>query len=297
MSAVAELIRSPRGVVSEAGENQFSLVKQKAKEEWAKAIEPVIDGFYRQIRELWTSREKNYWDIGDLILLIRVAHKKATNETLQDEVIAEKLGLDLTGQRIGQLRETSDYWPQELRDPEILHTVFHEARKAAGGKPANEMITLVKKYPTTKAIREHLKKKEKKCVVEKSYKFAVISPREKFEGTDKSHGKNLSVKYNGLSNPDIENREDEKAWIYAAVDAVGAALAALAMRVEHYERDKPEKDFRKWGMNMRENVRDSARWVLSSQIPYQHHDGADELIDSFLSFSGEKESPRIPSNS
>lgn len=182
----------------------------------------VIAFQIERIREHYLHNlRKSLWVLGDMLNNLKTMMEQATQKSVSDDELAVRLDLDLTGQRIGQIRNTAGFFSvPEYRDDSISFETYQKARQLAkSGKYAQHtprgLSSFVKKHPSVPEIISAMKPGQAEQM---THRFSVSASRD----LSKKKKHQCSAKYDGKAAPEFQ---DPKIWANAANKAAGEALA------------------------------------------------------------------------
>ena len=102
------------------------------------------------------------WQLAWALVDFKAVHEQLhPADRLIDKQLAERLGIDLTPARIGQLVNTAKAYPREQVDESIDFRVYEQARTAHKLMSPEKRLALVKENPTVTTINK-LKPKERR---------------------------------------------------------------------------------------------------------------------------------------
>ena len=113
-----------------------------------------------EVHSAISEMQNNTWRVGDALIVFKNKFQKVSHRVIRNNVeLAAELKLNLTPQRIGQIKNTAEYFPPELRDSKIDFRVYEEARKLNVRTKAMSIKALaafVKTNPSRKQLMQKM---------------------------------------------------------------------------------------------------------------------------------------------
>ncbi len=177
-------------------------------EEQAARLQAVEQEIHDAVLDL----SRNSWRVGDKMN----EYAALRPDIRSNDSLSEKLNLGLTGARVGQLRNTSAFFPDSLRDSSIAFELYNLARAAGGTKfTAAHLAAVVKENPTIAAVSAALKPESN--LSSHSLRLTVTVKDVNGKPTPK-----VTVSIDGTAAPEFAFAPEHQAWL--------TELVTLAMR-------------------------------------------------------------------